>query len=198
MGALSPLYPLHRCSTAAHVLTNPQTRRLTKFPDYMREKCECFQERPPRHAVAREQTRQKLPDLQLPAEVGGMFLLSLGGIVGSDRRLWQPGQVVGHSSNVRASRVATAQVHSGAAIQRHPTSCFRVPFPLAPQIVGPIQVARRSDMDMNGHVNNVSLCCAARTLLWLLLGTSCSCAEAGLDHRLYGQLCCRCRDALVS
>ena len=49
----------------------PQTRRLSKFPDYMREKCECFQERPPRHAVTREQTRQKLPDLQLPAEVGG-------------------------------------------------------------------------------------------------------------------------------
>ena len=24
-----------------------------------------------------------------------------------------------------------------------------------PQIVGPIQVARRGDMDMNGHVNNV-------------------------------------------
>lgn len=30
------------------------------------------------------------------------------------------------------------------------------PSPFAPQIVGPIQVARRSDMDMNGHVNNVS------------------------------------------
>ncbi|KAI7839418.1 hypothetical protein COHA_006819 [Chlorella ohadii] len=78
-------------ATSTWVMINMQTRRLSKFPDYMREKCECFQERPPRHAVTREQTRQKLPDLQLPAE-----------------------------------------------------------------IVGPIQVARRSDMDMNGHVNNVT------------------------------------------
>ena len=38
------------------------------------------------------------------------------------------------------------------------TSCPLPPdgVPLLPQIVGPIQVARRSDMDMNGHVNNVT------------------------------------------
>ena len=37
---------------------------------------------------------------------------------------------------------------------------FPAPPPPRPltlsQIVGPIQVARRSDMDMNGHVNNVT------------------------------------------
>lgn len=180
---------------AAHAQTNSQTRRLTKFPDYMREKCECFQERPPRHAVAREQTRQKLPDLQLPAEVGGG--------AGFDRRRWQPGQPIGHSSNVRASGVATAQLDSAAITQPaapgpRPSP---LPFPLS-QIVGPIQVARRSDMDMNGHVNNVSRCCAAalcrsHSAAAALLGISRFCAEPGLDHRLYGQLCCRCRDAPV-
>lgn len=28
--------------------------------------------------------------------------------------------------------------------------------PCAMQIEGPVQVARRSDMDMNGHINNVT------------------------------------------
>ena len=32
----------------------------------------------------------------------------------------------------------------------------RAPPPPSSQIVGPIQVARRSDMDMNGHINNVT------------------------------------------
>ena len=46
-----------------------QTRRLSKFPEAAKQKMEAFQQRPPRHAIAREQTRQKLPDLGLPAEV---------------------------------------------------------------------------------------------------------------------------------
>ncbi|PSC69441.1 Oleoyl-acyl carrier chloroplastic [Micractinium conductrix] len=82
--------PLGR-ATSTWVMINMQTRRLSKFPEAAKQKMEAFQQRPPRHAIAREQTRQKLPDLGLPAE-----------------------------------------------------------------IVGPIQVARRSDMDMNGHVNNVT------------------------------------------
>ncbi|KAI3437803.1 hypothetical protein D9Q98_000250 [Chlorella vulgaris] len=77
-------------ATSTWVMINMQTRRLIKLPPSMRAKCEAFQLKPPRHAIPRECTRQKLPELQLPAE-----------------------------------------------------------------IVGPVQVARRSDMDMNGHVNNV-------------------------------------------
>lgn len=34
--------------------------------------------------------------------------------------------------------------------------------PRPPQIQGPLQVARRSDMDMNGHINNVTY------LAWVL------------------------------
>lgn len=78
-------------ATSTWVMINMQTRRLCKFPDDIRAKCESFQLKPPKHAIAREYTRQKLPDLELPAK-----------------------------------------------------------------IVGPIQVARRTDMDMNGHVNNVT------------------------------------------
>ena len=48
-----------------------QTRRLSKFPELMREKCDAFQLQPPRHAIPRQCTRQKIPDLDMPAEVGG-------------------------------------------------------------------------------------------------------------------------------
>lgn len=78
-------------ATSTWVMINMQTRRLIKFPEAARQKCAAFQLMPPRHAIPREYTRQKLPELGLPAE-----------------------------------------------------------------IVGPIQVARRSDMDMNGHVNNTT------------------------------------------
>lgn len=78
-------------ATSTWVMVNMATRRLSKLPEATRDRFESFQMQPPAHAIARECTRQKLPELGLPAE-----------------------------------------------------------------IVGPIQVARRSDMDMNGHVNNVT------------------------------------------
>ena len=49
-----------------------QTRRLCKFPEGTRQKCEAFQLRPARHAIPRGATRQKIPDLPLPAAVGGV------------------------------------------------------------------------------------------------------------------------------
>lgn len=57
-------------ATSTWVMINMQTRRLIKLPPSMRAKCEAFQLKPPRHAIPRECTRQKLPELQLPAEVG--------------------------------------------------------------------------------------------------------------------------------
>lgn len=65
-------HPAHhpRSRHAPHPsLTHTQTRRLTKFPDAIRHKCESFQLKPPRHAIPRDQTRQKLPDLDVPPEV---------------------------------------------------------------------------------------------------------------------------------
>ena len=61
--------------------------------------------------------------------------------------------------DARAGDEAQPRTHACVSL----TSCApaRSPPPLAPpppssQIVGPIQVARRSDMDMNGHINNVT------------------------------------------
>lgn len=34
--------------------------------------------------------------------------------------------------------------------------CCHLSIPILVQIEGPVQVARRSDMDMNGHINNVT------------------------------------------
>lgn len=65
-----------------------QTRRLVKFPEAARQKCAAFQLMPPRHIIPREYTRQKLPELGLPAEVR-----PLGGL-GISRHLcppWPPG-----------------------------------------------------------------------------------------------------------
>jgi hypothetical protein len=55
-----------------------QTRRLSKFPELMREKCDAFQLQPPRHAIPRQCTRQKIPDLDMPAEVGASAVLAAG------------------------------------------------------------------------------------------------------------------------
>ncbi len=57
-------------ATSTWVMINMQTRRLSKMPPPIREKCEAFQLQPPRHTIPRDCTRQKLPDLSLPAEVG--------------------------------------------------------------------------------------------------------------------------------
>jgi hypothetical protein len=56
-------------ATSTWVMINMQTRRLVKLPEPMRRKCEAFQQTPARHAIPREYTRQKLPELELPAEV---------------------------------------------------------------------------------------------------------------------------------
>lgn len=150
--ALCQLSPLRR-SLPAPSAPHRQTRRLTKFPEAARAKCESFQLQPPRHAITREQTRQKLPELQLPAEVGGgrEWLREGGG-------LWRckpgEGRVLGAPACACCRWVRSVRPRPRAAVQT------RVPMlasPAPPQIVGPIQVARRSDMDMNGHVNNVRL-----------------------------------------
>lgn len=78
-------------ATSTWVMVNTETRKLSKIPEAMREKLEVFAPKPPRHPIPMHQTRLKLPDLPLPAE-----------------------------------------------------------------IESPVQVARRSDMDMNGHINNVT------------------------------------------
>lgn len=56
-------------ATSTWVMINMQTRRLVKLPEPMRRKCEAFQQTPARHAIPRENTRRKLPELELPAEV---------------------------------------------------------------------------------------------------------------------------------
>ena len=77
-------------ATSTWVMINMHTRRLSKLPDFIRERFTYFQLEPPTHAIPAEKTRMKLPDV----------------------------------SDDTASK-------------------------------GPPQVARRSDVDMNGHINNV-------------------------------------------
>eukprot|EP00887_Chlorella_sp_A99_P001791 scaffold19.g1791.t1 len=78
-------------ATTAWVMINMNTRRLTKLPDIARQGLLDMQMQPPANAIPQEYMRQKIPDLELPAEIAARPL-----------------------------------------------------------------VARRADMDMNGHINNVS------------------------------------------
>jgi hypothetical protein len=72
-------------ATSTWVMINMQTRRLTKMPKPIREKCEAFQLKPPRHAIPRGHTRQKLPDVDLPAEVGGLLARATESLCYSNR-----------------------------------------------------------------------------------------------------------------
>lgn len=78
-------------ATSTWVMINLQTRKVAKIPEAMRHKLARFAPEPLRDAFDRSEHKQKLPNLELPAE-----------------------------------------------------------------IEGPVQVARRSDVDMNGHINNVT------------------------------------------
>lgn len=134
-----------------------QTRRLIKFPDTMRQKCDAFQLDPPRHAIPRAQTRQKLPDVALPAEVRARVgwhaarsvLSSPRG--GPPRPLPLAAWLLG--GGVRWCARACSPPPLTAA-PRPPSPLLPLLLSGRPQIVGPVQVARRSDVDMNGHVNN--------------------------------------------
>lgn len=147
-------------ATSTWVMINMQTRRLIKLPEVAREKCAAFQRTPAQHAIAREQTRQKLPDLDLPAEVGLMGRGAGGRPLG---RAAAFSSLPRHAAMAGITRLWTAAACLPAACLAAPHPAHRRPSrplppasPARPQIVGPIQVARRSDMDMNGHVNNVT------------------------------------------
>ena len=149
-----------------------QTRRLCKFPEGTRQKCEAFQLRPARHAIPRDATRQKIPDLPLPAEVSEGPTQCCASGCGS--AWWgRNGVAVLHSAQQwcggASARCCPFAIGCWLHLVRLPVTCPRpcttsslppAPPPPRPltlsQIVGPIQVARRSDMDMNGHVNNVT------------------------------------------
>lgn len=107
-------------------------------------------------SLVRRAAHQHAPKAARPAAsigVGGAhwWVGSLGG-----PGLRRPGATRVHC----ASRAGGCQMrHPGGPLHTprtslSPTSPTRSPS-ACPQIVGPIQVARRSDMDMNGHVNNV-------------------------------------------
>ena len=58
--------------------------------------------------------------------------------------------MIGHVKPIKSS---TASLPISAGI---PVAASTNPYACSVQIEGPMQVARRSDMDMNGHINNVT------------------------------------------
>ena len=109
----------------------------------------------------------KLPALDLPAEVGGWVGLACCGWAGLACGRWQRS---GRARRLQAA-AASGRPCGCSLAQRDPLMCGAgrclkspprpAPRPRHPgdalsQILGPAQAARRSDMDMNGHVNNVA------------------------------------------
>jgi acyl-CoA thioesterase FadM len=147
-------------ATSTWVMINMNTRRLTKMPPEILAKSRAFKLVPPKHAIAEQYTRLKLPELDMPAEVRRGVCVHVGecicgwmGVGGWGGGL-DAGCCVGSAG---AARPVPAGASPSAERRPH-----REPSLSPSQIVGPIQVARRSDMDMNGHINNVTY------LAWVL------------------------------
>ena len=58
-------------ATSTWVMINMQTRRLSKMPEFIRQKCNWFQRNPPQDAIPPAYTRAKIPEIELPPEVRG-------------------------------------------------------------------------------------------------------------------------------
>ena len=95
-----------------------------------------------------EEAKQKLPDFPEPPEVPSPRL-----VITSTLDLTQHLQELALCA---AKRRCACWIHilqpEPAAV---PTRCTQNPSAVS-QIVGPVQVARRSDVDMNQHLNNVT------------------------------------------
>jgi fatty acyl-ACP thioesterase A len=87
-------------ATSTWVMININTRRLSKMPESMRQRCSWYQMDPPANAIPANSTRLKIPELDLPASSPSTSTENT--LLGGQQRF----------------------------------------------------VARRGDMDMNGHINN--------------------------------------------
>ena len=94
-------------ATSTWVMININTRRLSKMPESMRQRCSWYQMDPPANAIPANFTRLKIPELEIPS----------------------PSTT---APSTRSSNGAENALLGGQ--QRF--------------------VARRGDMDMNGHINN--------------------------------------------
>ena len=112
-----------------------------------------------RDAFDRSEHKQKLPNLELPAEVQHIGLHHLGS---------SNHETPVHVTTYRVPKVSSAQPHFNCLFVY--SACFESAHKAfaylkqdlfcdlvgCVQIEGPVQVARRSDVDMNGHINNVT------------------------------------------
>ena len=113
-------------ATSTWVMVNTKTRRLAKMPDEMRAKMDLLAPNPPRDSVPSSQARLKIPDLAFLEDGGG------------EEEEEGEGQDEEGRSGSSSSGSGEASSSSSTVIE------------------GPKQVARRADMDMNGHINNVT------------------------------------------
>lgn len=63
-------------ATSTWVMINMKTRRLSKMPDSIRERCHWFQRDPPANAIPLEYTRMKLPDMKVEKEADVLPLIA--------------------------------------------------------------------------------------------------------------------------
>ena len=123
--------PLGR-ATSTWVMVNTKTRRLAKMPDEMRAKMDLLAPNPPRDSVPSSQARLKIPDLAFLEE-------EANGAEEDESRRESGSSTSSSSGSARSSSDDDSSELSSSSI-----------------IEGPKQVARRADMDMNGHINNVT------------------------------------------
>ena len=96
-------------ATSTWVMININTRRLSKMPDSMRQRCSWYQMQPPLNSIPAEFCRLKIPELELPS---------------------------------------TKSANSSSSSDEN-----EVPE-TSPETYSSKFMARRGDMDMNGHINN--------------------------------------------
>jgi fatty acyl-ACP thioesterase A len=102
-------------ATSTWVMININTRRLSKMPESMRQRCSWYQMQPPANAIPSNFCRLKIPELDLT-----------------------------HSS------ASTSSNGNGSESNNTSNGANTIPNKSSQQRF----VARRGDMDMNGHINN--------------------------------------------
>lgn len=144
-------------AVASFVMVNMNTRRLAKMPEPIRKHSAWFQRTPPELAIEHSRTRARIPDvLVAPDEAEAAQAAGDGQESAPPRRRStsssSDGEDAASAPTLEAALAALAQAGVAPAL---PEEALVPP----PQTA---HAAKRADMDMNGHVNNVAY------LGWLL------------------------------